>query len=363
MEHQNEKKIQYPSRNKTKNELVAQGDAFLDQKISKMIPDLYLKPNERMTYVQKLKAVGELLPYSKIFTKENVGPLDETKSPVFSDAIPASIAKTAKEHWAEYVNFLREEKKETIAFRKNCLEVYENRFKEVTKPILEQINAIPGAIALEVGYEARQKVAQIPEHIATGTRGHVFKIEVEGTPYIMKKFFGDPRYLPVFVESDQVLAHQRSEGVPHVQQLVAYSHDDHTLILSFMSGKELGSFSSQELGSFPKKHLKEIVDTCISLSDRGLLVDYHYDGGNFLYDKEEGMNFIDPTLSYQGENWSKWIDNVRRALSVRFTGGEKIVDNKISSVTGKDIISILEEYYPDRLKGHPEVVRDLSKMM
>ena len=354
--------LPYPFRKKPKNELVAQGDAFIDEKISKMIPDLYrAQPEERMSYAGKLKAVGELLPYSKVLTPDVMEFTDDTHVPVFSDAIPVHIAKAAKEHWAEYVAFLKAEKKETILFRKECLDTYANKFKNVVQPILDRIHAIPGAIAVQMGNEAKEKVSQIPGYVETGTRGHVFKIEVGGVPYIMKKFFGDPKVMPVFVESDQVLAHQRSQGIPHTQQLVGYSHDDHTLILSYMNGKEIGNYKSGELDSLPKEHVRNLIDTCMALNDRGLLVDYHYDGGNFLYDKNEGVNFIDPTLSYQGENWSTWINQVRRTLSVRSDGGPKTINNELAKQLGEEMVSILKENYPGRLKEHPQVISALER--
>jgi len=145
---------------------------------------------------------------------------------------------------------------------------------------------------------------QIRKHLATGdditTFSNFISGGLEGTVYKLHCCGRDYAVKQGGINLQTVRATRLAEGIDNVSHAVAINLERDIGIWELMPGNALGMLTADEKVQIPDKDFIAMVVTTRTLNKNGLTVDTE-NGGNILYDKDNGITIID----YQTpDNWS-----------------------------------------------------------
>lgn len=214
-------------------------------------------------------------------TKSNEYLRDENGNLIIQDGdlamIPKGIELTAatKDEYTQYLRSVGGSKHEAIAVRATLLERYAEFEPEIT-PIIKEL-------------EAADSHRDHPAYLGSGSNTSAFRISHGGEEYAVRLGGRAGSALGVDVRADVTA---RAKGIPHLEQVVAMSYDNSTIITELMPGKELGYDTPIEnIRQITDEQLSDLVDTVISAVEHGISIDPK--PSNIFYDTKQGFGIID----------------------------------------------------------------------
>lgn len=203
-----------------------------------------------------------LLQYSAELAK-----IDDTNN-LPPDLLP-ELVELIESNRQRYVEFLRNEKREEIQFRKENAERFKEKFEPVVKALKEKMET-DGAKE---------------QYLGSGSNGDAYRIEVDGKEYAAKF---SKRLTQANFEIKPLL---RAEGIEHTAQLAAYSFEHGVVIMELLPGTDVTNFSPENAPEYSDEDIVQLIETVQELDRNGLVIDPK--PSNFLYDEKEGFSVLD----------------------------------------------------------------------
>lgn len=242
-------------------------------------------------------------------TKSNEYLRDENDNYIIQDDDLAMIPKgteltvATKDEYTQWLRSVGGSKHEAIATRASLLEQYKE-FEPEVAPIIKELEADAST------YKDH------PAYLGSGSNTSAFRISHGGKEYVAR--LGGRAGHPLARDARaEVLA--RAKGIPHLEQVVAMSYDDSTVITELMPGKELGYDTPiEDLRQITDEQLSDLVDTVIAATEHGISIDPK--PSNILYDTEQGFGIIDLNPANKADLGYE-IGNVSTSLSTTGSWG------------------------------------------
>jgi hypothetical protein len=128
-----------------------------------------------------------------------------------------------------------------------------------------------------------------PSYLGNGSNSTVFKITKEGKDYAIR--VPNSKDINPGVIDSHLAGAILGKGVPHLEQIVAASYEDGVTVAEKMPGKEIGDLSITDIVQITDRQLSELVDTLVSVHERGIEIDPK--PSNIFYDPELGFGIVD----------------------------------------------------------------------
>jgi hypothetical protein len=307
------------------------------QKKIKSVEDLFnitKEEKENMLfgpYFRELEEQNALLVYARELSEiKDLYHLPESINPALRQLIETYRDK--------YVAFLRREKNlETLFIEKNRI-IWDKKYKNTVRELKEKIKKTEP----EVG---------IDDCISVRERSFVFKKEIDGATCFIKIYNKDA-FRELSTGMPEIQALMRTEDIPRVSHLVAYSYEEGAHILTPCPGNTTNKLNPEEI-NYSDEDLKILLTTIKQLNERGISLDI--DSTNILYSKEESFYVIDYHLPKETD--SPLLLKIKEQLSSSLLAS---LDNQNSLSTpekkaifihlDKRLISIIENNFPDLVK-------------
>lgn len=217
----------------------------------------------------------------------NVTRITKNKEYIQGDDGPIKIMPGTERQVAtgqDYIDYLVEvgdSKYEPIAQRAELLAAYED-FGPLVHTLQEEVK----------GYDSP---AMHPDYLAAGLNAKVFSLSQNGHEYVARVPHSDgPNSTdepnPSAVDY-RIRAGMRGKGIPHLEQIVAFSYEDGVVISERMPGRVISKVTAEELGHVTDKQLNDLIDTFIAAHKAGIHIDPR--PSNYFYDKEQGFGIVD----------------------------------------------------------------------
>ena len=126
--------------------------------------------------------------------------------------------------------------------------------------------------------------------LGKGDKCRAYFVQDEAGEYVVRKTHGG-KARPFIIEG-YVRGCMRAEGIPHLEQIVAVSYDKGIIVTERIPGKRVDELTPEEKEGVSDAQLKQLVDTLVATQNAEVSVDLG-NGGNLLYDAEEGFGLID----------------------------------------------------------------------
>ena len=179
-----------------------------------------------------------------------------------------------------YSNFLRTvdgRRYEPIRQRETLLVRYNDQFKPLVRQLTHE-------------YSTLAKVTDHPNFIGAGVYSAAFQLVCDEQEYVVRI----PHYTrpsPRTVER-YLSGLLRTQGVPHLEQVVALSYEDGVTVAERMPGKPMNnSLTKDDISAITDQQLSDLVDTLARAIDCGVAIDPK--PTNVLYDRQAGFGVID----------------------------------------------------------------------
>lgn len=132
-----------------------------------------------------------------------------------------------------------------------------------------------------------------PSFLGKGSNANVFSIENSGKKYAVRIPTGSD------INATSIDSHVGGavlgQGVSHLEQIIAASYEDGVTVAEMMPGKEIGELTVDEITNVTDDQLSDLVDTLITLHERGIEIDPK--PSNIFYDVEQGYGIVDYSSS------------------------------------------------------------------
>lgn len=205
---------------------------------------------------------------------------------------PLDLREAITNHWEAYVHFLEGasgEEKLAIQFAERNAKYYDQTFASEVRELRRDIKQGKAGDSF----------------LGKGSNGQVYSLEKDGVEYAVK--FNSSINQSNFELRALLLA----KGIPKVAQLVAYSFEDHAVVMERLPGKDVTQLPSGILEKATERQMVELVRSVQQLADRGLVIDPK--PSNFLYDRKNGFSVLDYHIAH--EHSSKKAEQV---MSLRY---------------------------------------------
>ncbi len=227
--------------------------------------------------------------------------------------IPEGTELTAatKDEYTRYLRSVGGSKHEAIAMRVSLLERYAEFEPEIT-PIIKEL-------------EEADSHKDHPAYLGSGTNISAFRISHGSEEYAVRLGGTTNSALGADVRADVTA---RAKDIPHLEQVVAISYDNSTIITELMPGKELGYDTLiGDIKQITNEQLSDLVDTVISAVEHGISIDPK--PTNIFYDTEQGFGIIDLNPASSKTELGGEVGQMATSLSkTGFYGGDY---NKITA--------------------------------
>lgn len=188
-----------------------------------------------------------------------------------------------------------------------------------------------------------------PELLGAGVSSHAFAIQKDGKTYVVR--------VPAMgrVKPDTIERHLgvaiKTQGMSHVEQIVAASYETGVTVAELMPGKTVGELTPDEMEAITPEQLAQLIRTVTQLQERGLVIDLN--AGNILYDPVEGFGIIDiqePLIGAPKRNDTQELGiRLRTVIAIIMTSG-RTSDASLDS-TGLAKYSVELDYAKARLRA------------
>ena len=166
---------------------------------------------------------------------------------------------------------------EPIRQRETLLVRYNDQFKPLVRQLTHE-------------YSTLAKVTDHPNFIGAGVYSAAFQLVCDEQEYVVRI----PHYTrpsPRTVER-YLSGLLRTQGVPHLEQVVAASYEDGVTVAERMPGKPMNnSLTKDDISAIADQQLSDLVDTLARAIDCGVAIDPK--PTNVLYDRQAGFGLID----------------------------------------------------------------------
>lgn len=215
------------------------------------------------------------------------------------DMIPKGTELTAatKDEYTRYLRSIGGSSHEAIATRANLLERYSEFEPEIT-PIITQLD----------GLDSHKDQ---PAYLGRGSNASAFRIDHGGEEYVFRV---DGWAGNTLSTDGRAVVTARAKGIPHLEQVVAMSYDNSTIITELMPGKGLGYDTPlDDLRQVTDEQLSDLVDTVTSATEHGIGIDPK--PSNIFYDTEQGFGIIDLNPANSATELGNAVGQLARSLS------------------------------------------------
>ena len=196
--------------------------------------------------------------------------------------------------------------------------------------------------------------------LGSGSNTEAYAVDIDGVPCVAlvphsyrKGVDVEPRAL--------VLA--KAHGIPHTPQLVAYSKEDSTIVMTRCPGLDFWAYRNNavEVPDYTDAQLATLLHTVASIADAGIEIDPK--PSNFLYDRDKGFSVVD--LASEGtrshEEHFRWAARalehfMRKPESLEtLTKEERLIAWQKTDLEMKvRFMRVLKEQYPQEAKDLKE---------
>lgn len=214
------------------------------------------------------------------------------------DEYPEQLKQVIYNYWDSYVHFLRELKEESrlaVELAESNARLYEEVFSGPVKRLHSRI---------------KREGEQSSGFLGKGSNGAAYAVEVAGHEYAVK--LGGSAVQANFDIRPLI----RAKGIPKVAETVAYSFEDHAVVMERLPGKDVTQLSEHELNALTDQQIIELIETVQHLARRGLVIDPK--PSNFMYDVDQGFGVLDYHIAHEGSSGeAQQIMSLRLALSTK----------------------------------------------
>lgn len=132
-------------------------------------------------------------------------------------------------------------------------------------------------------------VSDHPGYLGRGSNHQAFQFEYKSQPLVARIAIRSQIHPEVVKRMTQNMS--RSNGIDHLEHIVASDPDRGVIISTLIPGKNICDLSKEEIEKITDQQFRDVIDTVIATVDAGITIDPK--PSNLLYDPIQGFGIVD----------------------------------------------------------------------